>query len=149
MKVLMMGLALAMSSTTFAHEDEGGGPNVGKGKGVEFYDEHEGFKLSKEAVKRFGIEMKDISLPACDLKGIQIVSALDHKEIFVLRGENFKSIEVKCSEVKPGDRAVIKGAEYLRVVEMDLTSGDDDHEDHQDDGIEKADSRDSKEKDHD
>jgi hypothetical protein len=142
MKILF---CLFLISTSFAHEEEGGGPNIGKGKGVEAYSEHDGFKLSKEAVKRLGIETKAINFPVCDLKGIQIVSALDRKEIFVLRGESYKSVEPKCAEVKLNDRGVIKGADFLRVIEMDLTSGDDEH--HEDE--EKSTSDKSKESDHD
>lgn len=139
-------LSLLLISTCFAHEEEGGGPSVGKGKGIEAYSEHDGFQLSKQAIKRFGIETKILS-PACDLKGVQIVSALDHKEIFILRGINFKSFDPKCSEVKPGDLGVTKGAEFLRVVEMDLTSGEDEH--HDDDAKEKSDSAKKKEAEHD
>jgi hypothetical protein len=139
-------LSLFLISTCFAHEEEGGGPSIGKGKGIEAYSEHDGFQLSKQAIKRFGIETKALSL-ACDLKGVQIVSALDHKEIFILRGTNFKSFNPKCSEVKPGDLGVTKGAEFLRVVEMDLVSGEEGH--HDDDEIGKTDSRKTKEAEHD
>ncbi len=125
MTILLM---LLMVSSGFAHEEEGGGPSVGVGKGVEAYSEHDGFVLSKEAFKRFGVETTELS-GACDLKKVQVISALEHKEVFVLRNSHFKSIEPKCSELKAGDRGVVKGAEFLRVVEMDLTSIEDEHVD--------------------
>lgn len=112
-----------------AHDHGGGDPSVGKGKGVESYDEHEGFKLSKEAIKRLDILTKTIPLESC--KEAEVVAWLDQKEIFILRGQNFKSAKADCSEIKTGDQVVIKGASFLRVIEMNLTPGEEDeHDEH-------------------
>ncbi len=129
---IFMLITLPVSS--FGHGGEEGNLAIGKGKGVESYDEHDGFVLAPPAIKRLEI----VTGPAetarnCKLKTAQIIATLAKKSVYVLRDQKFKAIEIKCSAVKDGDQFVIKGAEYLRVIEMDLTGGEEgEHEDHQD-----------------
>ena len=106
------------SSLSFAQHDHGGGnASIGKGKGVEYYDEHDGFILSKEAIKRLGIIASDIgSQKDCSLKSAQIISALDRKLIYIKSTDKFKSVSVTCASVKAGDLVVTKGA--LRILHL-------------------------------
>ncbi len=131
---ILIIVSLVSTAPSFSH-DEGGesGPSIGKGKGVESYDEHEGFTLSQQAINRLNIIYKDISPDKkCDLKNIQIVAALDHKEIFIVRNGKFKSVDAVCSSLKATDKVVVKGAEFLRVIEMDLGSAhEDEHDEHE------------------
>lgn len=114
----------------FAHDHGGGGsPNVGPGKGVESFDEHEGFALAAVAVKRLRLELKPISAgKACDLRVGQIVSALSEKKIYLYRNGKYKSYSANCSQVRSGDQIVSRGADFLRVIEMDLGVDGDEHE---------------------
>jgi hypothetical protein len=84
----------------------------------------EGFPISKEAIQRLGIRSEAYVSGVCDLKKAQVISVLDKNEIFYLRNEKFKSVPPACSELKGGDRIVTHGANYLRVIEMDLAGGE-------------------------
>lgn len=118
------------------HGEEGGGPNVGPGKAVEALD-HEGLKLSAKAKAALGIKSVSLSgngphrVPAAGL-----VYFRDEVGVYRLRDGWFKLVEVRVSErnkreavigssgLKPGDQVVVSGAARLRVVEMDVTSGE-------------------------
>lgn len=126
MKLLFI---ILFSLNALAHDEGGGGASIGKGKGVESYDEHDGFSLAEAAIKRIGIKVEAIEVSTkCNLKSAQIVSSLSEKKIYIKRGINFKGVRIKCESLKQGDLVVVKGAEFLRVIEMDLTGGEGEHE---------------------
>ena len=123
-----------ISSLANAHDHGSGNASVGKGKGVETYDEHDGFVLAKEAVRRLGIIDADLGHQStCNFKTAEVVSSLDRKLIYVMRKGAFKSVEANCKSLISGDRVVIKGAEFLRVIEIDLQSSEasEEHEEHE------------------
>lgn len=133
MKILVKNLVVLMllmrSASAWAH-GEAAPAGVGPGKGVEFYDEHEGFILSKEAIRNF--EMKSEKVQAgskCDLRRAEKVQVLNEKKIYRIRDSKIQSVELQCDEFKPGDEVVVHGASFLRVVEMDLQSSEGEHED--------------------
>lgn len=128
MRILIISLFVSLSA--LASGDHGAErASVGKGKGVEFFDEHEGFILSPQAIKRIGIQASPLSTGKdCNLKPGQMVFSLGKRQVFVVREGKYFSIPMVCSAVKSGDQVVTKGADFLRVIEMDLTSGEESHE---------------------
>lgn len=140
-------LAIFVSISAFGHGGGAEKASVGKGKGVEYYDEHEGFILSPQAIKRIGIQTAPLSSGKdCDLKPGQRVFSLGKRQVFVVRDGKYFSIPMECKAVKSGDLLVTKGADFLRVIEMDLKSGEEaeeeggehqegsgHHDDHEDD----------------
>jgi hypothetical protein len=136
--------AFFISSVSYAHDHGGGGAAIGKGKGVESYDESLGFVLAKEAIKRLGVVWTSVPIAkTCDLKTAQVISALDRKTVYRLRDQKFKSVKVDCHEMKNGDQVVTHGAEFLRVIEMDLTGGEmHDEQDEHENGNENENSHD-------
>lgn len=127
MKVALFIFLSAQSA--FGHGDAES-TSIGKGKGVEYYDEHEGFVLSKEANKRLEIKTAAVSVgSSCDLKPAQIVYSLGKKQIFVVREGKYFAIPMDCKSVRAGDQLVSSGSNFLRVIQMDLQSGEEEHSD--------------------
>ncbi len=138
-------LLVLIPFTAFGHGDAES-TSVGPGKGVESFVENEGFMLSKQAIKRLGIVTAPItSQQACNLKTIQVISVMDKKLIYVQRNLRFKPVLARCSEVKSSDQVVIKGAEFLRVIEMDL-GGDEEEGEHEEHGEEHGEKHDKSSK---
>ena len=130
MKFILITLLIA--APAFGHGDAES-TSTGKGKGVESFDEHDGFVLSKEANKRLDIQAQLPSTgKSCDFKAAQIVSTLGKKVVFVVRNGKYLSIPTECSSLQAGDRIVSKGADFLRVIQMDLQSGEEGEENHDD-----------------
>lgn len=118
------------------HGEEEASPNVGPGKGVEAFG-HEGMKLSAKAAASLGLKTSPIAgggsvkVPASALVFFQ-----DEVGVYRSRGGWIKLVEVelgertrrdavvRSKELKPGDQLVVAGAAAIRVIELDLTSGD-------------------------
>ena len=124
------------------HEEvaEEGSINVGPDKGVISFDEHDGFVLSKEALANF--EIKSVILKGKEPWSLPTASLLltgDEKNMYRLRENAFKRIDIqivrkepsvvqiKSKDLQAGDSIVIQGVGFLRVAELDVTSGESGH----------------------
>lgn len=114
--------------------------NVGPTKGVVSYSEKEGFKLSVEATKLFGITFSTLSGPSpWEIPNSAIVYVGDDKSIYKLNNGALKRLDVTivrknkgtstitASKLVSGDQILIKGTNFVRTAEIDLTSGDSGH----------------------
>ena len=141
MKKLILILFL-ISMPAYPH---GGGeeapPNVGPGKGIESYDEHDGMKLSKEAIKQFKIESNSLpSGTSWTLPKTAVVFSLAQTFIFKESDRVFQKVKVdvkpkdslnvtiSAKNLKAGDLVVVKGVPFLRVAEIDVTAGGEEDE---------------------
>lgn len=114
--------------------------NVGPGKGMTSFDEHEGFSLSPEATKTFGIETQKLQGGgAWQVPVSTLVNVGAEKSVFRLRDGKYKRVivssakpeqarmRIESRELKSGDQVVVKGGGFLRVAELDATSGESGH----------------------
>lgn len=119
------------------HEEEGAGGNIGPDKGLLSYSEKTGFVLSPEASKTFEILNQAVSGSGpWTLPSSALVHATSNTTIFRLRAGAYKAIPVsvlsktrnsitlRSSHLRSGDSVVTKGASYLRIAEVDATSGE-------------------------
>lgn len=117
------------------HEEEAA-PDVGPGKGVEAFG-HDGMKLSAKAAESMGFRSTEVSGRDSFRVPIQsLVYFQDDVGVYRLRGGWIKMAHVEVMEktkkdallrsrdLKQGDHVVVAGAAALRVVELDLTSGE-------------------------
>lgn len=151
MRMLIIILLLG-SDSAFAH---GGGEEEGSkiGKGITAYDKHDGFKLSVEARARMKFVFKKSEKPgSISIPKEALVLALSEVHIYTYANDFFKAIDVKIvsktkdayvvssPELKSGQEVVVKGVNYLRVIDMDLNIGEkheegkepDEHDEHSD-----------------
>ena len=114
--------------------------NVGPEKGITSYDEENGFTLSKEASKHFSLETMVLN---ASISWTVPTSALlltgEDKSVYRVRKGSFKRIDVKIvhknktqavirsGELTSGDQVVTKGVGFLRLGELDVTSGESGH----------------------
>lgn len=133
-----------------AHEEHGGDhdekepeeapENVGPTKGVVSYSEKEGFKLSVEATKLFGITFLTLSGPSpWDVPNSAIVYVGDDKSIYKSNNGALKRLDITivrknkststitANKLTSGDQILITGTSFVRTAEIDLTSGDSGH----------------------
>jgi len=144
MKLLLGTLLWLSSNNVLAH---GGGEVEAAriGKGVTAYDEHEGFKLSTEAQNRMKFAYKKTESPGMiTIPREGLAQVLKDNHIYLHKNEFFKSIDVEIKsktkdtyivtskELEPGTEVVVKGVNFLRVIEMDLNSGVEEQGDHHD-----------------
>ncbi len=122
------------------HEEEGAGANVGPDKGITSFDEHSGFTLTKEATKNFEIQTARLgSASPWTLPHTALVVTGEDKSVFRMRKERFLRVDVevlkkdknqitlRSKNLSLGDEIVVKGAGFLRVAEIDATSGESGH----------------------
>lgn len=110
--------------------------SVGPNKGILKASEHEGFQLSKEALKNFAIET--ITLDAqnkLEIPSSAILLSGEEKSIFRLRGDFFKRVDftilkqnsgfvtIKGDDLRAGDRIAITGVAFLRIAEITAFGG--------------------------
>lgn len=118
------------------HGEEEASPNVGPGKGVEAFG-HEGMKLSAKAATSLGLKTSPIAgSGAVKVPASALVFFQDEVGVYRSRGGWIKLVEVelgdrtrrdavvRSKELKPSDQLVVAGAAAIRVIELDLTSGD-------------------------
>ncbi len=118
------------------HGEEEANPNVGPGKGVEAFG-HEGMKLSAKAAASLGLKTSPIAVAGGGkVPASALVFFQDEVGVYRSRGGWIKLVEVALGErtkrdavvrskdLKPGDQLVVAGAAAIRVIELDLTSGD-------------------------
>lgn len=119
------------------HEEEAS--NAGPDKGVTTISK-DGFTLSPEAFKTFEIKTQKVdgagpwTLP----KSCLLLTG-EEKNIFRIRNQAFKRIDVEVlkkindsaviqsTEIKSGDEIVVQGVGFLRIAELDATSGESGH----------------------
>lgn len=123
------------------HGEEGeeeGGKNVGPNKGVTTFDERLGFTLSEEAKKSFGL--KTISLSGSGPWSVPLQALVRTgagKSVYRVRDGRFKAVEVRVTannqtliqskDLTSGDSVVTQGAGFVRIAEVDVTSGESGH----------------------
>ncbi|MCC7460247.1 MAG: hypothetical protein IT286_02990 [Proteobacteria bacterium] len=122
------------------HEEEEAKPNVGPDKGILKFDEHDGFELSPEALKSFNIQtqlLKDAT--SWELPVSCLLLTGNEKNVYRLRNHAFlridisilkktdKTVRIISSDLKTGDAVVVQGVGFLRIVEVDATSGETGH----------------------
>ncbi len=122
------------------HGEEQQGKRIGPDKGITSYDEHKGFSLSKEAEKTFDIKTQILSkspswdLPIAALVYIQsetfvyrVRDSLIKRVEIELEKKNSKTVLVRSRDLVPGDAVIVNGSGFVRVAEVDLTSGESGH----------------------
>lgn len=126
------------------HEEKAGAEeppkNVGPGKGVVSYSEKEGFQLSPEATKKFGltyVNVKGTSPWEINTSAIIQTGAdtsvyrnkngiIKRIDISIVKKGKEKSL-VSSKEIQSGDQIIVTGVSFLRTAELDLTSGESGH----------------------
>ncbi len=142
MKNTILLLVFLLPAISFAHG--GGEVEAGKvGKGVIAFEDHEGFKLSPESIKRmqFGYKKTEIS-GSITIPKEALVLALDENHVYTHINDYFKAIDVKILSktkdsysvsavgLKVGVEVVIKGVSFLRVIDMDMNASEEEGEHH-------------------
>lgn len=122
------------------HGEEEAPKNVGPEKGVTAYDEKKGFVLSPEATRNFRIETKQLEGQGpwtVDAKAL--LSTREEKSVYRVREGFLKRIDVEIRNKKKetvsisshnlrsGDAVVVRGSGFIRIAEVDLTSGETEH----------------------
>ena len=116
MKLILVNL---MSVIVLAHsERDPANVNVGPSKGVIAADEHDGFKLSPEALKNFDLKMIKVVDPSIKIPAAAILYTGEEVNIFRLRDGFFKRIDATSKDLKSGDEIVVSGVGFLRIVEL-------------------------------
>lgn len=130
-------LMLFASATAFASGDHGAEESAKIGKGVIAYDEHDGFKLSPEAIKQFAFTYKKVEKNGTiTLSKESVAFVLDETQVYLLINGFYKVVDVqivskskneitvKSEELKTGTDVVTSGVTFLRVITMDLNAGE-------------------------
>ncbi len=134
--ILIFLLSFFIANESHAH---GGGESEGAkiGKGITAYDKHDGFKLSPEAQKRMQFSYKKVEVEGSIVVPKEaLVSALNETHLYTRANEFFKAIDVKVGSktkdtltitspsLKIGTEVIVKNVSFLRVIDMDLNSGE-------------------------
>jgi hypothetical protein len=120
------------------HGEEEKPENVGPTKGVLSFDEHVGFKLSPEAEKNFSLaRTKPLARgDAWEIPLSSLVHSMDKVSVYRERKGLLLAIPVKVvkkaastvtiqtNKISASDSVISSGAGHLKVVELDLTSGE-------------------------
>ncbi len=130
----------AVSVEGHDHSKEENKGNIGPEKGILSFSETKGFALSPEALKTFEIDSKEVTgTSPWILPTAVLVVTGDEKNIYRLRDGAFLRVDVQIinktkdnvtlnsKALRSGDRVVTRGAGFLRVAEVDATSGETGH----------------------
>lgn len=142
MKNAILLMMLFLPAISYAHG--GGEVEAGKvGKGVIAFDEHEGFKLSPESIKRMQFGYKKVETAgSITISKEALVLALDETHVYTHINDYFKAIDVKiisktkdsysvsATGLKTGVEVVTKGVSFLRVIDMDMNASEEEGEHH-------------------
>jgi hypothetical protein len=119
-------------------EERSEAKNIGPNKGITSFSEEKGFTLSKEATKTFAIETMPITGPnEWTLPKEALVFSGEKTSVYRVHEGYYKIIDVKVvkkqksgeitfrsDHLLSGDMIVVKGSGFLRVAEIDATSGE-------------------------
>ena len=142
MRNIILLIVFLLPIVSFAHG--GGEVEAGKvGKGVIAFDDHEGFKLSPESIKRMQFGYKKVETTgSITIPKDALVLALDETHVYTHINDSFKAIDVKiisktkdsytvsATELKAGVEVAIKGVSFLRVIDMDMNASEEEGEHH-------------------
>lgn len=116
-------------------EEEAGEAKVGPGKAVVAANERDGLRLSEQALRALGLVVQEVKTRDVHAAPAEsLVHFRDELGVYRLRDGWFKLLRIKpfdrpgkevrfrTSELKPGDRIVVRGAAFLRAAELDLAS---------------------------
>jgi hypothetical protein len=133
-------LLLFIPQFAYSH---GGGEEEGSkiGKGITAFDKHDGFKLSAESQVRMKFAYKKVDVAgSITIPKESLVLALNEVHVYTHVNDFFKAIDVKItsktkdsylvssSQLKSGAEVVVKGVNFLRVIDMDLSIGEEHEE---------------------
>lgn len=117
-------------------EHEEANASVGPDKGITAFDEHDGFKMSVEAIRNFGIKTvvlgKELQwkIPTSavlysgeEINLYRVRDAFFKRIDFTTVRKTAKEIVIRSADLQAGDEIVISGVGYLRAVEI-VASGD-------------------------
>lgn len=108
---------------------------VGPDKGILEASESEGFKLSPEAEKNFGLSRVKVSSESIELPKSAIVTAVAEINVFRYRKGFYKRVDfsevnrsqnkvrIRSKDIKPGDEIVVNGLGFLRIAEIAAFGG--------------------------
>lgn len=135
-------LLLVQPHLSFADEEEAVSPAVGLDKGITAADEHDGIKLSAEAVKNFALQTLKLKSGASEweVPSKAIFVSGEEVNVYRLRDGFYKRVDfdtvskiqgkvkIKSKELKGGDEVVISGLGFLRAAELSaFSSGEEGH----------------------
>lgn len=133
--LILVMLSFFFLNFAFSEEEEGQSAKVGPDKGIIQADEHEGFKLSAEALKNFDLKfIKVDERTVFSIPTSAIVYSGEEVNVFRVRDGFFKRIDFKTirktanevtlssEQLKGGDQIVVQGISFLRVAELSAFS---------------------------
>lgn len=144
-KLFLIAIGIFMVLKPFssmAGEDEAAAPSVGPDKGITSADEHEGIKLSNEAIKNFAMQTLKLSSSAqlWEIPSSAVLVSGEEVNIYRLRDGFYKRVDfeivskssgkmkIKSKDLKGGDEVVFTGLGFLRAAELSaFSSGDEGH----------------------
>lgn len=100
-------------------------------------EEHEDIELSAQAIENYNLKFEIINQnEPFTLKKTAIINAQDKYFIYKKDGHGFEQIQIEpikidensisfsSSEIQKGDEIVVSGSRYLRVIFLDMESGE-------------------------
>lgn len=126
-----------------AEHSESESKRVGLGKGILEANEKDGFKLSSEAIKNFGIATLDVgAAKTFQIPRSAIFKGLEEKNLYRVRDSFYKRIDfkilsstssgfmVESVDLRSGDKIVVEGLGFLRIAELAAFGGVSDSHSH-------------------
>ncbi|MEK2646329.1 hypothetical protein [Bdellovibrio sp. BCCA] len=110
--------------------------SVGPDKGIISFDEHDGFKLSSEAIKNF--DLKTVALKGSnpwEVPANAVLYSGEEVNVYRLRdgfykridfdliSKNGSQIKIKSKDLQTGDELVVQGVGFLRTAEIVASGG--------------------------
>ncbi|WP_374074666.1 hypothetical protein [Bdellovibrio bacteriovorus] len=136
-RLIILLLSMIFLNSAWAGEEHSEENNsVGPEKGITEFDEHDGFKLSAEAIKNF--DLKSLRLKGAgpwEVPNSAILYSGEEINIYRLRDGFYKRIDfvvvsksasqmkIKSADLKMDDHVVIQGIGFLRTAEIVASGG--------------------------
>ncbi|MDG0815763.1 hypothetical protein [Bdellovibrio svalbardensis] len=138
--ILAIGMCItagtSLADTEHAESHEEVNSSVGPDKGITEADEHDGVKLSSEAIKNFELKTQILSGAApWEIPSSAILTAGEEVNIYRLRNGFYKridfnlisksgsSLKVNSKDLVKGDAVVMTGVGFLRTAEITAFGG--------------------------
>lgn len=127
------------SEAGHSEHEEAEAQNTGPGYAVTKADRHLGLQLSEQALKTIGLKIISFNpRPEFTIPHKSLVHEREKTGIYRLRDGWLKFIPIsesaasdhhspqfiQSAQLQPGDQIVIEGAEFLRIAELDVFSGE-------------------------